>query len=376
MVDCHQFYEEAVELGIGLFCGVPDSLLKEFCACLQDLCDSREHVVVSNEGAGVALAAGCHLASGELGLVYMQNSGLGNAVNPLVSLTSQDVYGIPLLLMVGWRGEPGTNDEPQHLLQGRTTLSLLDDLEIGYRVLPTDTEEAILCLREAAQSATSRSCPEAIIVRRDTFESYPRDAIVATPYEMVREQAVTLIVDQLGPTDLVIATTGGTSRELHEIRRSNRVESSEQDFLVVGSMGHSSQIALGIALKQPDRRVYCLDGDGALIMHMGSLAVVGGLAPENLAHVVLNNGCHESVGGQPTVGLEIDIPAIAAACGYRYTRSVTTVAELQLSLAELSTTTGPALIEVRISQGSRQDLGRPKGLPQESKNSFMRFART
>lgn len=375
MVDCRRFYEEAVELGVEIFCGVPDSIFKEFCSYLQDRCLPSEHVVVANEGAGIALATGCYLASGGLGFVYMQNSGLGNAINPLLSLASRDVYSIPLVLMIGWRGEPGTDDEPQHLPQGRATLPLLEDLEVGCRVLPEETGEAIRCLREVTESARAGSCPEAIIVRRGTFDSYTSVGSVDDAYEMVREEAIMLLIEQLNPTDLVVSTTGKISRELHEIRRLSGIGSPAQDFLMVGSMGHASQIALGLALRQPGRRVICLDGDGSVIMHMGSLAVVGGLAPENLVHVVLNNGCHDSVGGQPTVGLEIDIPVIAAACGYRYTKSVTTAADMKVSLAELPAAGGPALVEVRISRGSRQGLGRPQELPRESKRGFMKFVK-
>ena len=373
MVDGVSFLAEALDLGIGLFCGVPDSLLREFVACVDDLEDRAINVVVANEGAGVALAAGHHLATGGLGLVYMQNSGLGNAVNPLLSLTSRDVYSIPLLLLIGWRGEPGTVDEPQHLLQGRVTVPLLNDLEIPYRVLPSDTSGAIGCLRESVKTATAGSRPEAIIVRRDTFETIPQVAMPSNPYVLTREGAIALIVDQMDVTDVVVASTGKISRELYEYRKTGGVRRSVQDFLTVGSMGHASQIALGIALGQPERRVYCLDGDGALIMHMGALAILGLVGSRNFTHIVLNNGCHESVGGQPTAGFDIDIPLIAKACGFHVSTSVSTERDLRSVLANLSDIDGPHMLEVRIARGSREDLGRPQIQPSENKYDFMRF---
>ena len=373
MVDPAAFYESAKGCDVGLFAGVPDSLLKEFCSYLSQCAGPDEHVVVANEGAGIALASGHYLSSSGIALVYMQNSGLGNAVNPLLSLTCRDVYAIPLIMLIGWRGETGTNDEPQHLAQGRLTLPLLETIGIPQRLLPRDTTGAVECLEESVSTAKSLSAPVAIVVRRDTFVGISDNAVVSNGYEMSREEAISLIVENLDDRDALVSTTGKISRELYECRLLRSGVGSEQDFLAVGSMGHASQIALGVALAQPERRVYCLDGDGALIMHLGSLAIIGSRSPRNFVHVVLNNGCHESVGGQPTAGFDIDVPQIAKACGYRTTISATSLPELRTSLKSMSNEEGPCLLEVRVSSDSRKELGRPEPSLLDNRNRFMKF---
>tara|TARA_B110000263_G_scaffold173191_1_gene151082 strand:+ start:1215 stop:2345 length:1131 start_codon:yes stop_codon:yes gene_type:complete len=373
LVDPTIFYESAKGCDLDLFTGVPDSLLKDFCLYLSQCAAPNEHVVVANEGAAIALASGHYLSSGGIALVYMQNSGLGNAVNPLLSLTCSNVYQIPLIMLIGWRGETGTNDEPQHLAQGRLTLPLLETLGIPQRLLPRDTAGAVECLEESVSMARSLSAPVAIVVRKDTFVGTSDKAVISNGYEMSREKAISVIVENLEERDALVSTTGKVSRELYECRRLRNGAGSEQDFLVVGSMGHASQIALGVALAQPERRVYCLDGDGALIMHMGSLAIIGSRAPRNFVHVVLNNGCHESVGGQPTAGFDIDVAQIAKACGYRTTILARSLAELRTSLKSVINEEGPCLLEVRVSGESRKELGRPKPTLLENRNRFMKF---
>lgn len=373
MVDPTAFYESAKGCDLDLFTGVPDSLLKDFCLYLSQCAAPNEHVVVANEGAAIALASGHYLSSGGIALVYMQNSGLGNAVNPLLSLTCSNVYKIPLIMLIGWRGETGTNDEPQHLAQGRLTLPLLETLGIPQRLLPRDTAGAVECLEESVSMARSLSAPVAIVVRKDTFVGTSDKAVISNGYEMSREKAISVIVENLEERDALVSTTGKVSRELYECRRLRNGAGSEQDFLAVGSMGHASQIALGVALVQPERRVYCLDGDGALIMHMGSLAIIGSRAPRNFVHVVLNNGCHESVGGQPTAGFDIDVAQIAKACGYRTTILARSLAELRTSLKSVINEEGPCLLEVRVSGESRKELGRPEPRLLENRNRFMKF---
>jgi phosphonopyruvate decarboxylase len=373
MVDPRTLFLAARELGITLFCGVPDSLLRYFTACISNNDEQIDHVIVANEGAGIALATGHHLATGGIGLVYMQNSGIGNAANPLLSLAARDVYGIPVLLIIGWRGEPGVDDEPQHLVQGRVTLPLLDALEVPHRLLPNDTQSAVACLQETVQSASSRSCPEAIIVQHSTFQRYPTTTDPTGPHHVEREEAVGIVLGQLDSTAIVVSSTGKLSRELYEYRSKNGVIPPRQDFLTVGSMGHASQIALGLALGQPTRRVYCLDGDAALIMHMGSLAISGSLGPRNFTHIVLNNGCHESVGGQRSAAFDIDIKEIARACGYRHSVRVSSVPGLHAALQDLKQIDGPHMVEVVMATGSRDDLGRPWTSPSQNKESVMEF---
>ncbi|MBN1645237.1 phosphonopyruvate decarboxylase [Candidatus Woesearchaeota archaeon] len=372
MINCKEFYDKLNEKGIDFFAGVPDSLLKDFCAYITDNAKTENHIITANEGGAIALATGYYLATGKMVLVYMQNSGQGNAVNPLISLADSDVYSIPLLMMVGWRGEPGKKDEPQHKKQGKITLALLETMGIEYAILPDDMEEAAKIIDCAVTYMAENNAPYALIIKKGTFESYSLKTELETFYDLNREQAIKLILDQLNPNDIVISTTGKTSRELFEYREESK-QGHEKDFLTVGSMGHASQIALGIALSKPDRQVYCFDGDGAVIMHTGSLAIIGSKAPKNFKHVVFNNGAHDSVGGQPTVGFEVDFPAIAQACGYQNVKSAEKIEDIKEKIQLLKTCEGPALLEIKINKGARKDLGRPTTTPKDNKKAFMEF---
>lgn len=368
------FLQQLKKQKISFFAGVPDSLLKELCACLTDSIPAQDHIITANEGNAVALAAGYHLATGEAGMVYMQNSGLGNTVNPLTSLVDPAVYAIPVLLLIGWRGEPGVHDEPQHITQGAVTLAQLDALNIPYCVLPTEADAAEECLDTALNTLREGQRPYALVVRKGSFSKYNRTKMEEPDITLAlsREDAIRQIAASLHKSDIVVSTTGKASRELFEYRASTNSTDMGQDFLTVGSMGHASQIALGIALQKPERQVYCLDGDGALIMHMGGLAIIGNQPAANFKHIVLNNGTHDSVGGQPTVASMLDIPTIAQACGYRKTMRVVSVEELSDALAWLCAEAGPCLVEVRVRTGARSDLGRPTSTPQENKKQFMR----
>lgn len=372
MVAADALFEAFGEAGVAFFTGVPDSLLKSFCAYLTDQCDARSHVIAANEGSAIAMAAGHHLATGKLPLVYMQNSGLGNAVNPLVSLADPDVYGVPMLLLVGWRGEPGKKDEPQHRKMGIVTLPSINALGIQNAVLPSEPEAALACIRNAACTAKEMNAPFAIVVPKGTFAPYALQTTSADKYGSAREAAIAALLDTLSTDTTIIATTGMASRELFELRK-QRNESQDSDFLTVGSMGHASQIALGVALAQPERHVVCLDGDGAAIMHLGGMTTIGTLAPANYTHVVLNNAAHDSVGGQPTVGFDIDLCGIAKACGYKSASSTADLAQLPGLMEQLLSEPGPRLLELRIRKGARSDLGRPTRTPVESKLALMKF---
>lgn len=360
--------------GVTFFAGVPDSLLKDICAYITDSTDAERHVIAANEGAAVALVAGHHLATGDLGLVYLQNSGLGNVVNPLLSLADAEVYSIPMLLMIGWRGEPGVSDEPQHVKQGRVMLAMLDAMEIGYEVLSKDAAVAREQIRAARDAAVEGQRPFALVVRKGTFEPYVLQSERATDFALVREDAVRLTLDQLPEDAVVVSTTGKTSREVFEYRAA-RGQGHHRDFLTVGAMGHASQIALGIALRRPERDVYCLDGDGAVLMHMGSLVLQGTRAPANFRHIVINNGAHDSVGGQPTAGFDIDLAAIARASGYRSAESVEAPAEIETAIRRIAEEPGPSLLEIRVNKGARDDLGRPTRTPIENRDELMQWLR-
>lgn len=371
MVDCEFFYNELTKKGVNFFSGVPDSLLKSPCAFISNHVLKANHVIAANEGAAIALACGYHLATGDMGLVYMQNSGLGNAINPLVSLADPEVYGIPVILLIGWRGEPGVQDEPQHLRQGEITLKLLDALGIPYRIMPKTNSEVKDCLDYLVKIACEKKSPVALVVKKNTFGECKLEQTEKIRCELTREEVIKLIVDKLDPADIVVSTTGKTSRELYEYRKLLGQDHAK-DFLTIGSMGHASQIALSIALKKRSQQVFCLDGDGAVIMHMGALAIIGSQKVANFKHIIINNGCHDSVGGQPTVGASISFVSIAKACGYKTALEATSASDIKKMIEIIKTAKGPALLEIKVRPGARANLGRPKSL-RENKDNFMEF---
>ena len=367
-----EFFIEALrEKGIDCFAGVPDSLLKNICAYITDHFDATHNIIAANEGAAVGLAAGHYLATGQPACVYMQNSGEGNIINPLASLTDQEVYNIPVLLLIGWRGRPGVHDEPQHVKQGKVTTGLLNVMGVNYEVLSKEEDKAAKQIEKAAKALANKEV-FALVIEKDTFEDYKLQNVEVNDLTMSREEAIQTVAAALGEKDCIVSTTGMISRELFEYRAAMN-QGHERDFLTVGSMGHASQIALGIALAQPDRRVWCFDGDGAAIMHMGSMAIVANKAPKNYVHVVFNNGAHDSVGGQPTVGLKIDLPAVAKAVGYKATYSVDSKAELESVLAKVNSFESPTLLEIKVKKGNRKDLGRPTTTPIQNKEALMDF---
>lgn len=372
MVSVEKFYDTLRNCGIKLFTGVPDSLLKNLCAYITDNSDSFHNIIAANEGAAVGIAAGHYMATGEVPVVYMQNSGIGNAVNPLMSLADEKVYSLPILLIIGWRGEPGVHDEPQHVKQGEVTLPLLDAMEIPYVILSDDDSSALPAVQMIVNDCKKLSRPHAIVIRKNTFGKYRLKNEAVNDYPLSREEALTRIVKSLDNDSVIVSTTGKLSRELFELRESSGQDHSH-DFLTVGSMGHASSISLGIALEKPERRVYCFDGDGAFIMHMGAITNVGALVPKNYVHVVFNNGAHESVGGQPTLGFGIDMCAIAKACGYKEAVTITTGEEFEELSKTINTIEGPVLVELRVRIGSRENLGRPTTTPIENKEAFMKF---
>ena len=370
------FIEKLRENGIDCFAGVPDSLLKNICAYITDHCDAEHNIIAANEGAAVGLAAGHYLATGKPACVYMQNSGEGNVINPLASLTDPEVYNIPVLLLIGWRGRPGVHDEPQHVKQGKVTTGLLNVMGINYEVLAKEEDKAEKQIAKAVKALQNKEV-FALVIEKETFEPYQLNSQSSLfNFQLTREEAIQTVAAALGEKDCIVSTTGMISRELFEYRTAMN-QGHERDFLTVGSMGHASQIALGIALEKKDRKVWCFDGDGATIMHMGSMAIVASKAPKNYVHVVFNNGAHDSVGGQPTVGLNIDLPAIAKAVGYKTAMSVDNKDDLDKALASitnnLSPIASPIFLEVRVKKGNRKDLGRPTTTPVQNKEALMNF---
>lgn len=363
------------QMGINTITGVPDSTLKQFCDGLQNYRGNLKHYVPVNEGAAVGLAIGSYLADGKPACVYMQNSGIGNAVNPIVSLANRDVYRIPILFLVGWRGEPGVKDEPQHVFQGKITCELFETLTIPYEIVDKDTSwgqmEEIL---KKASRVLSQGDQFAIIVKKGTFEKAETFAW-ENGNILNREEALATILKEGGHEAVLISTTGKISRELYE--QSDLLYGNHDNlFMTVGGMGHASMIAFGVAKKYLDKRVICVDGDGAAFMHMGALAFIANQSPENYVHIVINNQSHESVGAMPTGCQNTNFSELAKAVGYKWTTRISTMEELKNVLHSISNRQGPVLLEILVSLESRADLGRPRESTRNNKESFMDWMTT
>lgn len=369
MINCADFYKALEARGVDFFAGVPDSLLADFCAYIANTLPPEKNIIAANEGGAAALCAGWFLGTGNLGCCYMQNSGLGNAANPLISLADPLVYSIPMLLLVGWRGEPGEKDEPQHAKQGIITLEFLKTLGIPCDILEGSSDFKAV-LDKAVKTARETSAPYALVVKKNAFSPCSLESGRKSEAVLTREEAIETAAREIGE-NIIVSTTGKISRELYEIRDKSG-GSHDSDFLTVGSMGHSSHIALGIALAGPGRKVFCFDGDGAVLMHQGHLAVCGTLKPGNYYHLLFNNRCHDSVGGQPTAEA-LDFTAAARAAGYSFTASVSDPEGLKRTLKEMLNKPGPGFLEIKVRPGSRKDLGRPKMSPGEQKVKFMEF---
>lgn len=369
--------EKLVEIiGSDFYAGVPDSQLKALCNYLMDRygIDQKHHIIAANEGNCTALAAGYHLATGKVPVVYMQNSGEGNIINPVASLLNDKVYAIPVVFIVGWRGEPGIHDEPQHIYQGEVTVKLLEDMGIEAFIIGKDTTDDEVAAKMTEFNKVLASGKDvAFVIRKGALTDAPK-VEYKNDNQMVREDIIQHIVKASGE-DPIVSTTGKASRELFETRVANG-QSHKYDFLTVGSMGHSSSIALGVAINKPEQRIWCVDGDGAVLMHMGSMAVVGANKPKNLIHVVVNNGAHETVGGMPTVASGIDLVAIAKACGYPNAVCVDTFEDLDSELEVAKGRNELSLIEVKCSIGAREDLGRPTTTALENKQNYMEYLKT
>lgn len=372
MVDVKKVYDTFIAKGVDFFTGVPDSLLQSICAYITDYTPKERNIIAANEGAAVGIAAGYYLASNKIPLVYMQNSGLGNAVNPLLSLVDERVYKMPMLFMVGWRGEPGVKDEPQHKKQGEVTIGLLEAMGISFTILDDQEELALQQIERAVDQVRNECIPHVLVIRKGVFGKYKLQNQMRNDYPLSREDALKIVVNHLDEHDIVVSTTGKLSRELFEYREILG-QGHAKDFLTVGSMGHASSIALGIALEKKGRNVFCFDGDGAFIMHMGAISSVGDLSPVNYKHIIFNNGVHESVGGQPTVAFKLDIPVIAKACGYKHVFVAKTEMEVLKDLTEMKGLEGPVLLEICVKIDSRENLGRPTTSPIENKNDFMNY---
>ncbi len=371
MIDVKDFFDSLRDHGVTNFSGVPDSLLKDICAYITDNASTNEHLITANEGSAIGLAVGQYIVTGRPSLVYMQNSGFGNATNPLLSLADAKVCGIPMLVMVGWRGDPDVKDEPQHVKQGEVMERMLEACDLQTIIISSKTKNIEEVLKSAVELTIANNQPVVLLVKKDTFEPYKLKKAMPDIAESSREDAIEIILDASEVDDVFVSTTGMPSRELFEIREKNK-QTHDKDFLTVGAMGHASMIALGIA-HNTDRHVFCIDGDGASIMHLGNLTSTGQSDAKNLIHIILNNAAHDSVGGQPTSAHSIDLPLIAKACGYASVKSISKLNEMKSYIEEIKDQSGPHLLEVKIKKGSRSDLGRPTSSPIQNKEALMKL---
>ncbi len=366
MIQVKNFFNFLKKNKIDFFSGVPDSVLKDTKEILSKKSKSN-HIIAANEGTAAAICFGYYLSTGKISCLYLQNSGLGNAINPLISIAHKKVYSIPLLMLIGWRGAPGKKDEPQHLVKGKITKKLLDSLDIKYCHIKSERDFKIL--KKLLNFSKKNKKPVACLISKNTFYSNFKSRKILQRHGVKREDFIRNLLTHVKKNTRIISTTGYTSRELYQIRRNEKFKKGK-DFYMVGGMGHASSVALGVSLKKKKSNIICLDGDGALIMHLGSLANVGFYALKNFKHIVLNNYCHESVGGQDTNAENINLKNLSKSCGYKKYFMISNLRKINSTLQKFLNSTGPSFLEVKIKSGVLRNLKRPKDLFR-IKNKFM-----
>ncbi|MFX1321995.1 MAG: phosphonopyruvate decarboxylase [Promethearchaeota archaeon] len=373
MISCEKFFEILRDNNFSFFTGIPDSTFKDLMKFLADNASKElKNIIACNECEAIALASGYHLATNKIGIVYMQNSGLGKAVNPLTSLCDPDVHSIPILLMIGWRGEPGKIDAPQHKKMGKITLPLLDTLQIPYSILEPDLSVVKNELIKAINYFNDNKGPYAFIFQRGFFKDYEMKFKQSNRYNLTTKEVIQLIMDNLNHKEIIVSTTGYITRELYEYRESKNKD-HHKSFYNIGSMGCASSIGLSIALHKPKNRVIVFDGDGAAIMQMGAFTTIGKNSPTNFVHIILDNEAHESTGGQPTNSPNVDFVNVALASNYKWSTRVETSEELLKSIDNIKNRKGPILILIKIKMNSRSELKRPTKSPKEYKEGFMGY---
>ena len=372
MISPKSFYNHLIKENINFFTGVPDSLLKDLCFYINDN-GKDKHVIAANEGNAVALSIGYHLSTAKTPMIYLQNSGLGNIINPLLSLADDDVYGIPMLLVIGWRGQPKIKDEPQHKKQGRVMLEMLKSMKIPYKIIYKKDNQDVIRKKVSSmiKNIHKKNAPCAIVVEKGVFNSYLIKSSYNKRFKLNREKAMHIVLENIHKDSVIVATTGYTSRELFEFRKSNKGQFNT-DFLTVGGMGHANQIAAGISMNS-NKTVYCFDGDGSILMHMGTLAINPSLKLKNFKHIIFNNGSHESVGGQPTVGYRANFNKIAKNCGYKIAIVAKTDKEIRSSIKKITNLKGTCLLEILVSNGTRNNLSRPDTTPKQNKEALISY---
>ena len=368
-----ELYKLLYKYGVEFYTGVPDSTIKDFCFFLDSNLPKSKHIIAANEGNSIGIATGYHLSTGKIPLVYMQNSGFGNAINPITSLADKSVFSIPMLIMLGWRGEPETNDAIQHQKDGQIQISLIESLGIPYTILSNNSNNLEDQIDNSVKLAEEQSSPFFLLVRRNSFEkSRHKLAYPKIESDMSREYAISEIIKSIENDAAIISTTGKISRELYESRL-KQGDDNHKDFRVIGSMGHASSISLGMSISNEKRKVYCIDGDGSIIMHMGALSVIGKYGSSNFRHILLNNFSHDSVGGQASSSDVIDFSILSRSLSYKSYYKIAKKSDFNDIFTEFISSPGPSFLEIVVTQGSRSDLSRPNISPIDNKKSFMEF---
>jgi len=366
MIKIESLFSYLKKKNITFFTGVPDSILKESKYILDKL-EFKNHIVAHNEGGAIGIGAGYYLKTKKIPCVYFQNSGLGNAINPLVSMVHKNVYSIPMLLLIGWRGAPKiSKDEPQHLLQGKITEKMLKLMNIRYCTI--DHTKDFKQLGKIIDISKKKQVPVACLIKKNTlkknFDEIKKKKV--DKIKLKRHEIIDFIIRKNYKNIKIFSTTGYTSRELYQLRKFNK--SNTKDFLNVGAMGHTSMIALGYSLKNKKHKTLCLDGDGSLIMHMGTLPVIGENQIKNFKHIVFNNEVHESVGGQKTPQKNTNFKKLSLSCGYSKYFFSNSLSDFKKKYALFLKSNGPSFYEIKISSGSLKNLERPNNFIKIKKN--------
>ena len=366
MIKIEDLYKIFSKNNIEFFTGVPDSLMKDFSNFLEDNISETKHLISCNEGNSVSYGIGYHLVTNKIPLIYLQNSGLGNIINPITSMINQRVYSIPMLFMIGWRGEIGIKDEPQHLFQGEITEKQLTLLDIEYEVMDSNIDNCNYQISEIVNKIKISKKPYALLVRKNTFSKYSKKKIIKNHSFLNREKCIEILMNSLEKHDIVISTTGKTSRELNEKSKSF----TNPYFMSIGGMGHSNQIALAIA-ENTKKKVFCFDGDGSILMHLGGLATIGERGNKNFHHVIFDNEAHESVGGQKTVSYNINFEKLCYSLGYKKYFKILDYNSIGEVIKKINADEfGPTMIHIKVKCFSRDNLSRPNLTPLEHKANF------
>ena len=363
MIKTEEFISFLTKKKINFFCGVPDSTLNSFLNALS--IKKKKNVIAPNEGGAVALAMGYYLKTKKIPLVYMQNLGLGNATDPLTSLCAPEVYSIPMVLLIGWRGNPHMKDEPQHLVTGKNTLNILKLFKIKTVIIRSN--KSFKSIGKIINHSQKFKKIVAIVVPPGIFSKL--SVKVKKSNLPIRSNVIEKILRSVKKNTRIISTIGFSSREFFQVKKEKKIKNGKL-FLMVGGMGHASATSLGVHLNSGKNEVICVDGDGAFLMHMGNVATAGVYAKKNFKYILFDNNAHESTGVQPTISNKINFKKIASGFGFKKVYELKTKKDVENKLSKIMKLTQPTFIRIVVATGTFKKLERPKDL-YEIKDKFM-----